>query len=144
MDVLWNIIMYAVPGGFAVQVINWYRNRKLSKARQGGDIDAAYLDNINMLREELIKIQDENRKLYRAIARLDRTVARATACRHWDDCPIRVELQKPAENTEQPRPKRQSGKQKRVRSPAGSCTAQHGEDEISDGYAGSDSGGHRL
>ena len=59
MDVLWNIIMYAVPGGFAVQLINWYCNRKLSKARQGGDIDAAYLDNINMLREELIKIQDE-------------------------------------------------------------------------------------
>ena len=104
MDVLWNIIMYAVPGGFAVQLINWYRNRKLSKARQGGDIDAAYLDNINMLREELIKIQDENRKLYRAIARLDRTVARATACRHWNDCPIRIELQKPAEDTEQLQP----------------------------------------
>lgn len=65
--------MYALPGGFLVQAINWYRNRKLSKARQGTDIDAAYLDNINMFREELIKIQNENRKLYRAIARLDRT-----------------------------------------------------------------------
>ena len=140
MDVLWNIIMYAVPGGFAVQLINWYRNRKLSKARQGGDIDAAYLDNINMLREELIKIQDENRKLYRAIARLDR----ATACRHWNDCPIRIELQKPAEDTEQLQPKKQLGKQKRVRSPARSRTAQYREDEISDGYAETDSGGHRL
>ncbi len=144
MDVLWNIIMYAVPGGFAVQLINWYRNRKLSKARQGGDIDAAYLDNINMLREELIKIQDENRKLYRAIARLDRTVARATACRHWNDCPIRIELQKPAEDAEQLQSKRQLGKQKRVRSPARSRTTQHSEDEISDGYAEADSGGHRL
>ena len=80
----------------------------------------------------------------RAIARLDRTVARATACRHWNDCPIRIELQKPAEDTEQLQPKKQLGKQKRVRSPARSRTAQYREDEISDGYAETDSGGHRL
>ena len=40
--------MYALPGGFLIQAINWYRNRKLSKARQGTDIDAAYLDNITL------------------------------------------------------------------------------------------------
>lgn len=54
MNEFWNILASALSGGLAVQVINWVRNRRLSKARQGGDIDATYIDNINMLREELI------------------------------------------------------------------------------------------
>lgn len=144
MDVLWNILMYALPGGFLVQFINWLRNRKLSKARQGGDIDAAYLDNINMLREELIKIQDENRKLYRAIARLDRTVARATSCRHWDDCPIRNELQKSGADDNIHPSKRQPAHRKRIRADTATGSAQRGADDVSDEDAGCDTGGHRL
>ncbi len=132
MDVLWNIIMYALPGGFLIQAINWYRNRKLSKARQGTDIDAAYLDNINMFREELIKIQNENRKLYRAIARLDRTVAKATSCRHWDDCPIRNELQKSGSDSSIQPAKRQPAKRKTIRADPSAGSGKRNADKIVD------------
>lgn len=137
MNEFWNILASALSGGLAVQVINWVRNRRLSKARQGGDIDATYIDNINMLREELIKIQDENRKLYRAIARLDRTVAKAVSCRHWDDCPVRGELQKSGSDGDyRPQPKRQCAKRKTIRSDPPARSGQRSEDGIADGPPG--------
>lgn len=144
MDELWNILAAAGSGGLLVQFFNWLRNRKLSKARQGSDIDTAYLDNINILREELIKIQDENRKLYRAIARLDRTVARATSCRHWDDCPIRNELQKSGSDDSIHPSKRQSAGRKRIRADTATSTAQHGANEVPDEDTGDNTRGHRL
>ena len=77
------------PAGLGAAIgtaLGWFFNRRLSKARNSGDVDAAYMDNIQNLRSDLMSSINENRKLYRAIARLDRTVARATACRHWNDC----------------------------------------------------------
>lgn len=134
MSELWNILTSVISGGLVVQVINWYLNRKLSKARRAGDIDATYIDNINMLRQELIKIQNENRKLYRAVARLDRTVAKATSCHHWDNCPVRHELQKSGTDDHHhiPPPKRQPAKRKRIRSDPSSRAAQCGTDEAAD------------
>lgn len=136
------------PAGLGAAIgtaLGWFFNRRLSKARNSGDVDAAYMDNIQNLRSDLMSSINENRKLYRAIARLDRTVARATACRHWNDCPIRNELQKSgAIGTERVQPYGQPLGQKRVRSPAAARSAQRGEDEIPNGYAGTDSGGHRL
>ena len=93
----------------------------------------------------LIDLQNENIKLYKAVRELNRTIQRASTCRHYADCPIRGELQKSGTiGAERAQPKRQPLGQKRVRSPAAACSAQHGEDEIPDGYAGTDSGGHRL
>jgi hypothetical protein len=89
-----SILVSALSGGGLVQLLNWWRQRRLQQARSGTDIDAAYMDNIQNLRSDLMKSIDENRKLYRAIARLDRTLARASACRYWEHCPVRIELQK--------------------------------------------------
>lgn len=147
METLTQIFGYLFPTGLGAAfgwMLNWYRNRKISKAKQGTDIDTAYLDNINLLREELIKIQDENRKLYRAIARLDRTVAKATSCRHWDDCPIRNELQKSGHDDNIQPVKRQSAGRKRIRADTRAGAAQRGEDYVSDIDPESDTGGHRL
>lgn len=123
------------PAGLGAAIgtaIGWFFNRRLSKARNGGDVDAAYMDNIQNLRSDLLNSINENRKLYRAIARLDRTVARATTCRHWNDCPIRDELQKSGSDGDNlPAPKRQPAKQKRVRAPTGTGTSQRSEDSVS-------------
>lgn len=130
-----QILGYIFPAGLGTALgatFGWFLNRRLSKARQGSDIDAAYLDNINMLRDELIKIQDENRKLYRAIARLDRTVAKATSCRHWDNCPIRNELQKSGQDDSHPLSKRQPAKRKTIRSDPPARSGQRSEDEVAD------------
>ena len=136
--------MSALSGGFAVQLINIWRNRKLSKARQGSNIDTAYIENINMLREELVKIQDENRKLYKAIARLDRTVAKASACRYWDNCPIRDELQKSGQADRVRQARRQPAKRPQGRNPPEAGAAEHGEDCLSDGLAEGDTGGDGI
>lgn len=148
MDNLMQILGSLFPAGLGAALgtaIGWFFNRRLAKARNGGDIDAAYMDNIQNLRSDLMNSINENRKLYRAIARLDRTVARATACRHWNDCPIRSELQKPPGDADLPQPKRQSGKQRKaIRSPSATRSAQRGEDLLSDETAGNDTGGHRL
>lgn len=146
METLTQIFGYLFPTGLGAAfgwMLNWYRNRKISKAKQGTDIDTAYLDNINLLREELIKIQDENRKLYRAIARLDRTVAKATSCRHWDDCPIRNELQKSGSDDNRPQ-HRQSAQRKRIRADTRAGAAQRGEDGVSDIDPESDTGGDGI
>lgn len=147
MDNVMQILGSLFPAGLGAALgtaIGWFFNRRLAKARNGGDIDAAYMDNIQNLRSDLMNSINENRKLYRAIARLDRTVARATACRHWNDCPIRSELQKSGTIDPERPQRRQPAKQKRVRSPAGARSTQRGEDLLSDETAGNDTGGHRL
>ena len=40
----------------------------------------------------LIEIQDENKKLYKAVTRLEKAIARASTCRYYDSCPINAEL----------------------------------------------------
>lgn len=136
MDFLVQILGSLFPAGLGAAIgaaFGWFFNRRLSKARNGGDVDAAYMDNIQNLRSDLINSINENRKLYRAIARLDRTVARATTCRHWNDCPIRFELQKSGSDGDNlPAPKRQSAKQKRARAPTRTGTSQRSKDSISD------------
>ena len=82
-----------------------------------GDIDALYIENIGKLREELIKTQDENRKVYsdiarleRAVSKLERTIGKVAACPHFDDCPIRGELPEQTGSSTYYRPMRQHGK----------------------------------
>ena len=147
MDFLMQILGNLFPAGLGAAVgtaVGWLFNRRLSKARNGGDVDAAYMDNIQNLRSDLLNAINENRKLYRAIARLDRTVARATSCRHWNDCPVHNELQKSGTiDTEQPRYRQPAG-QKRVRSPSAARAAQRGEDGLSGETAELDTCGDGL
>lgn len=149
MDFLMQILGSLFPAGLGAAIgtaIGWFFNRRLSKARNGGDVDAAYMDNIQNLRSDLLNSINENRKLYRAVARLDRTLARATACRHWDDCPIRFELQKPGGDGDNndPAPKRQPGKRKTIRSDLPSGGGQRSADDVADGPVGGTAGRGRI
>lgn len=116
-DTLLNLLTYALPSGFVVQLLNWLLNRRTRKMQSMVDIDALYIENIGKLREELIKTQDENRKVYsdiarleRAVSKLERTIGKVAACPHFDDCPIRGELPEQAGSGTDHRPKRQHGK----------------------------------
>ena len=83
----------------------------------------------------LIDLQNENIKLYKAVRELNRTIQKASTCKHYADCPIRSELQKSGTIDTDRQRHRQPAKQKRVRAPTGTGTAQYGEDRISDGDA---------
>ena len=53
------------PAGLGAAIgtaIGWFFNRRLSKARNGGDIDAAYMDNIQNLRPDLLNSINEFNK----------------------------------------------------------------------------------
>lgn len=144
-DLIMQILQWLVPSGIAGSLWAWLRHRENNKVLAAKERNDAYKEMYDNLSGTLIDLQNENIKLYKAVWELNRTIQRASTCRHYADCPIRGELQKSgAIGAERAQPKRQPLGQKRVRSPAAACSAQHGEDEIPDGYAGTDSGGHRL
>ena len=129
-DVLLNFLMYALPSGFAVQLLNWLLSHRKRKAQDMGDIDTLYIENIGKLRDELIKTQDENRKVYRdigrlerAISKLERAISKATACPHFDDCPIRNELPEQTGGSTDYRQPRQHSDRNNNRSPTRTGTA---------------------
>ena len=138
-EVLSNLLNYALPSGLFVQLLNWMLSFRKRKARDMGEIDTLYIDNINKLREELIKTQDENRKLYRAISRLERAVSKATACRHFAGCPMRGELQEQTTGNAAGndfRPVRQPARDKKGGRMARDDPRQPGEPEDTDGQCG--------
>lgn len=123
-DVLLNFLMYALPSGFLGAIMNWWLSRRKRKAQDMGDIDSLYIENIKKLREELIKTQDENRKVYRdigrlerAVSKLERAISKATSCKHFDVCPIRNELPEQTGDSTDYRPLRQPGKRENNRNP---------------------------
>ena len=123
-NVLINLLTYALPSGFLVTFLNWIVSRRKQKARDMGELDTIYIENINRLREELIKTQDENRKVYRDVAKLERAVSKlerainkATSCRHFDVCPIRIELSEQTSGHTDQRPIRQPDKRENNRHP---------------------------
>lgn len=144
-DLIMQILQRLVPSGIAGSLWAWLRHRENNKVLAAKERNDAYKEMYDNLSGTLIDLQNENIKLYKAVRELNRTIQRASTCRHYADCPTRGELQKSgAIGAERAQPKRQPLGQKRVRSPAAARSAQHGENEISDGYAGPDSGGHRL
>ena len=129
-DALLNFLMYALPSGFLGAIVNWWLGRRKRKVQDMSDIDGLYIESTNKLREELIKTQDENRKVYRdigrlerAVSKLERAISKATTCRHFDDCPIRNELPDGAEGGTDYRPMRQHGKRENNRHPPRNGTA---------------------
>lgn len=134
-DVLINLLTYALPSGFLVTFLNWIVSRRKQKARDMGELDTIYIENINRLREELIKTQDENRKVYRdvsklerAVSKLERAINKATSCRHFDVCPVRDELSEQTNGHTDQRPIRHVGKHEKDRNHTGNVsTSAKGE-----------------
>ena len=130
-DLIMQILQWLVPSGIAGSLWAWLRHRENNKVLAAKERNDAYKEMYDNLSGTLIDLQNENIKLYKAVRELNRTIQRASTCRHYADCPIRGELQKSgAIGAERAQPKRQPLGQKRVRSPAAACSAQHGEDNI--------------
>lgn len=49
----------------------------------------------NIIQQTLIEFKDENKKMYKVVARLS-AQSTASVCRYYDHCPVRDELQKSA------------------------------------------------
>ncbi|WP_368124833.1 hypothetical protein [Bacteroides cellulosilyticus] len=131
-DLIMQILQWLVPSGIAGSLWAWLRHRENNKVIAAKERNDAYKEMYDNLSGTLIDLQNENIKLYKAVRELNRTIQRASTCKHYADCPIRSELQKSGTIDTDRQRHRQPAKQKRVRAPTGTGTAQHGEDRISD------------
>ena len=131
METIMQILQWLVPSGIAGYLWAWLRHRENSKVIAAKERNDAYKEMYDNLSGTLIELQNENIKLNKAVRELNRTIRKASTCRHYNDCPIRIELQKSGGiDADQPS-YRQPARQKRVRSPSAARSSQCGEDGIS-------------
>lgn len=143
-ELITQILQWLIPSGFVGSFWVWLRhkeNRKVLAAKERND---AYKEMYDDLSGTLIDLQNENIKLYKAVRELNRTIQKAGTCKHYADCPIRVELQKSGTIDTEPRRQRQPARGRRIRADTAARPSQRGADDVPDGYAGDDTGGHRL
>lgn len=91
-DTLINILQWLIPSGGLGAVIVWLTNKTLRNVRTAKEVHDTYKALYDDLRQTLIQLQDENKKLYKVVSRLERAVSKAPRCRYYDTCPIRDEL----------------------------------------------------
>ena len=116
METIMQILQWLVPSGIAGSLWAWLRHRENSKVIAAKERNDAYKEMYDNLSGTLIELQNENIKLNKAVRELNRTIRKASTCRHYNDCPIRIELQKSGGiDADQPS-YRQPARQKRVRS----------------------------
>lgn len=140
-DVMMQIVQWLVPIGGLGSVVAWVVKRDTRKDRAVKEKNDIYKEMYDNLSGTLIDLQNENKKLYRAIARLERAVTRAVTCPHYDGCPMRTELHGPegdhpaahadcAAGQHRGKPPDTAGRKHRSRAP------QPGEAETADGQRG--------
>lgn len=129
-DLIMQILQWLVPSGIAGSLWAWLRHRENNKVIAAKERNDAYKEMYDNLSGTLIDLQNENIKLYKAVRELNRTIQRASTCKHYADCPIRGELQKSGTIDTEHRPNRQPAKRKTIRAPARPGASQYGEDGI--------------
>jgi len=82
----------------------------------------------------LIELQNENKRLYKAVRQLNQTIQKATSCPHFASCPMRDELQK-SERIDTNAPFRQPAKHKKSRADPDACSS---------GYRGNEDTGSEV
>lgn len=89
-----DMLVTLISSGVLFSLGTWFVNRKVNNTRQKKEIFDYYKSISEDLQTTLEKLQDENRKLYRVISRLERAMSMVSTCKHYADCPIRGELRK--------------------------------------------------
>lgn len=93
-----DLLVTLISSGVLFSLGTWLVNRKVNNTRQKKEIFDYYKSISEDLQTTLEKLQDENRKLYRVISRLERAMSMVSTCKHYADCPVRYELRKYEEN----------------------------------------------
>ncbi|MGL5682639.1 MAG: hypothetical protein ACRDDZ_06215 [Marinifilaceae bacterium] len=92
MTELIEILKWLIPSGSLGAVIVWLTNKTLRNVRTVKEVHDTYKVMYNDTQRTLIEVADENKKLTRAVTKLERTLYRARSCRFYGNCPIRYEL----------------------------------------------------
>ncbi len=143
-DMILQILQWLVPSGIAGSLWAWLRHRENNKVLAAKERNDAYKEMYDNLSGTLIDLQNENIKLYKAVRELNRTIQKASTCKHYGDCPIRNELQKSGQNDNDTSPKRQPAKRKAIRADPSARTGKRGADEIANEPAACIARGRRI
>ena len=133
MEQLMQILQWLLPSGIAGSFwawMKWKENRKVIAAKERND---TYKDMYDNLSGTLIDLQNENIKLYKAVRGLNRTIQKASTCKHYADCPIRGELQGSGAVDADRQQHRQPAGRKKIRAPAPATgAAQRSRNDVRD------------
>lgn len=125
-----DVFMAAVSSGTLFTGLSWWLNKKLREAKTAKETQDVYKTMYENLQSTILKFQDENQKLYRAVARLEKAVTQATTCKHYDDCPIREQLQEHRHADSDARStQRHTTRKKKCAANTGACPPEPGNDE---------------
>lgn len=91
----WTYLITSVLSSTGVVAfIQWLFNRRLYNAKSKRDEESVWREMYESNSQAILNLNEENRKLRIAFSRLERMAYKALACRYYDHCPIRLELQK--------------------------------------------------
>lgn len=93
-DTILNILQWLIPSGGLGVAIGWLTSRTLRQARTSKEVHDAYRTMYEDVRATLIQLQDDNRELHLAVARLNKAVYATARCAYRVTCPVRHELRK--------------------------------------------------
>jgi hypothetical protein len=110
MATLIDIAQWLIPSGGLGAALVWFFSKTLRQIRTTREVHDTYKQLYENIQGTLVDLQDENKKLYRAVSKLERAISRASSCRYYANCPIGHELWREREvDAKPPRSKRQSG-----------------------------------
>jgi hypothetical protein len=92
MGTLTTILEWLIPAGGIGSVVAWLFSKTLRNLRTTKEVHDTYKELYENIKGTLIDLQDENKKLYKAISRLERVISHASTCRYYSNCPIKHEL----------------------------------------------------
>lgn len=110
-----ELLKWLLPSGCFVTLCGYILRHRVNQAQRRKEVESIYktmyeetkksmldlMEEIRQLKDEQTKRDEENRKLYRAISRLERAVSLVSTCRHYDDCPVKHELYRQKNNDKQ-------------------------------------------
>ena len=97
MQPLYSLLEWLLPAGSIGAVLVWLTSRRLRRATTQHQVHEAYKKMYDDVCTTLHALQDDNTRLYLMLQHLERLMLRATACPHYERCPIN-EHQQPLPN----------------------------------------------
>lgn len=89
----WDTLLAMLGSGGLVAFVNWMISLKAVRRKSELDKDDVSRLMAERDNETILKLYDENRNILEKLASLESMLYKLVACRHYDHCPARYELQ---------------------------------------------------
>lgn len=87
------LLTTALGSGGLASILTWLFNRELYRAKSVRDKEGVWKEMYESNNQTLLQQNDEIRQLRDCVSRVERMLFRISACRYYDACPVKPELQ---------------------------------------------------